>query len=404
MSETVKPSSPGAATSAGPGPPTETWAFIDEYGNPNLATEVAGVSQFFIVCAVVLDGDVVQDVRLGLEAVRKAHFQTGEMKSSKLGKDRRRWQTVLAELGRVPFRFYGLVVDKRSIERTSGLQWKRSFYKNICGKAYGKLMRAYGSLQIRADAHGTEAFQESFAKYVTQHHRPTLFDRATLEFVDSKQDVLVQLADILCGLLARCYDPEKRLTKPEELLGLVADRALVLDEWPPRYRVTSGASEIDEEGSADDRISQYSLGRAEDFIIRNEDALGEEVGCQVAVLERLVFERRFGDNDGYVSTGELLDNLRDRGLAAKGESWFRLSLIAPLRDNGLLLTSSQSGYKLPTCPKDLTAFVRHAETVCVPLLRRVEAACDATRLATKGDRHAQATEASEGEKACRCAA
>jgi hypothetical protein len=42
------------------------------------------------------------------------------------------------------------------------------------------------------------------------------------------------------------------------------------------------------------------------------------------------------------------------------------------------------GYKLPTCPDDLATFVNHAETVCIPMLQRVIAACNAVKLATQG--------------------
>lgn len=91
-----------------------------------------------------------------MEGVRRSFFQTGELKSSKIGRNRARWHEVLSALAKVQFRFYGLAVDKTAIERTSGLRWKQSFYKNICGRAYRKLLRAYSSLQIRADRYGTE--------------------------------------------------------------------------------------------------------------------------------------------------------------------------------------------------------------------------------------------------------
>lgn len=362
-----------------------TWAFIDECGNTNLATEIAGVSEFFIVAAVVLSDRDVDAVRAAVEPIRRLEFQTGEMKSSGLKGNRKRWYDVLRALGQVPFHFYGLVVDKRAVERTSGLQWKTVFYKNICGKAYGKLMRAYPSLKIRADRYGDATFQESFTRYICAHHRPSLFQQASVEFVDSKQDVLVQLADILGGLLARCYSPEHRIPKPEELLGLVLERALLIDQWPPRLRVTSGTTELAGGSAPNDHIASYSLRQAEDFIIRHEQAREDDLRSQVAVLERLVFERRFGEGDRYITTGALLDNLRDRGLGPKGETWFRMSVIAPLRDHGLLLTSSPSGYKLPTCPSDLASFAGHAQTVCVPMLKRVKAACGAVTLATKGE-------------------
>jgi hypothetical protein len=240
---------------------SETWAFIDEYGNPNLDTQIKDVSNFFIVSAVILDATALVDVRAALDVVRRNYFQTGELKSRNLRDNRSRWVSVLSALAPIPFRFAGFVADKRLIDRDSGLQWKQSFYKNLCGRLYGKLMKAYPALRTRADRYGTDEFKQSFAKYIEKNHRPTLFDRGTFA---------------------------------------------------------------------------------------------------------------------------LIDNLRGRGIGDKGEAWFRMNVIAPLRDQGLLLTSSSTGYKLPTCPDDLATFVNHAETVCIPMLQRAGAACRAVKLATQG--------------------
>jgi hypothetical protein len=361
----------------------ETWAFIDEYGNPNLEVETPGASKFYIVVAVLLQAAALADVRKALETVRREHFQTGPFKSSKLGANRARWISVLTALASVDYRFYGLVVDKRSIIRTSGLQWKQSFYKNLCGRAYGKLMKHFPSLHVRADRYGDEEFKESFAKYIDTHHRLTLFDRGTFDYVPAKDDVAVQLADLMCGLLARCLDPDRMMTEPEELLRLVAPKLLLLDEWPPKYRVTTGGSEFTADESASGVLAAHAVRSAEAFLAKHQDPFDETLRCQVAVVERLLFERRFGD-DGHVPAGALLDNLRERGLDPKSEHWFRSNVIAPLRDSGVVLTSSQTGYKLPTGPADLAAFAQHAETVCVPMLNRVAAACASVRLATQG--------------------
>jgi len=92
-----------------------------------------------------------------------------------------------------------------------------------------------------------------------------------------------------------------------------------------------------------------------------------------------------GEEHASVLADDLLNNLRERGLDAKGARWFRTAIIAALRDNGVLLTSSSSGYKLPVSAADLVSFARQAENVCVPMLNRVEAACNAVKLLTRGE-------------------
>jgi hypothetical protein len=125
---------------------------------------------------VLLDESALGAVRTALETVRKEHFQTGPFKSSKLGSNRPRWVSVLGALTAVDYRFYGLVVDKRAIIRTSGLQWKQSFYKNLCGRAYGKLMRHFPSLHVRADRYGDDEFKQSFARYIEENHSTRTVD------------------------------------------------------------------------------------------------------------------------------------------------------------------------------------------------------------------------------------
>lgn len=361
------------------------WAFIDEYGNTNIATDKAGVSQYFIVAAVLVGEDNLAQARVGADEVRARFFQTGEMKSKKLGADRGRWARLLADLSGLPFHFYGLAVDKARLDPASGFQWKDSFYKNLCGRAYGKLMRAHRGLHVRADEHGRTEFMESFADYIRRNHQPDLFERGTFEFVNGKTEVFVQLADIIAGLLARAYDRDKLLPKAHELLGIVRGNALLLDEWPPRYRMRSGSGELSVLDGPDERIARHSMDLAEEFVASNDDSRDEDVRARVAVLERLLFERRFGEGSRPVATAALLDNLRTRGFGEKGDNWLRRNVIARLRDRGLLITSSSHGYKLPERRADLVAFVRHAESVCVPMINRVRSACDITKLATAGD-------------------
>jgi Protein of unknown function (DUF3800) len=363
----------------------ETWAFIDEYGNPNLAVEVEGASKFYIVAAVILGGETVDAARAALEPIRQARFQTGPMKSRTLGSKRAAWLQLAMSLAAVPFRFYGLVVDKRAIDRNGGLQWKQSFYKFLCGRVYGKLMRAYPALHVRADDYGDEEFKESFGRYIKENHRPTLFDRGTFEFRSAKDDVLVQLADILCGLLARCYDPDRQLSHPEELLLPLRQHALLLDEWPPRFRVTTAQDELVVTLERDGRIASYSLSLAEKFLVDHESTIDPDTQCRIAVVERLLFERRFGEEHASVQADELMTNLQERGLDPKGARWFRTAVMAGLRDQGILVTSSSAGYKLPVSVSDLVNYARQAENTCVPMLNRVQAACEAVKLLTKGE-------------------
>lgn len=359
-----------------------TWAFVDEFGNPNLEVEKEGASQSFIVAAVLVEGAQLGRLRTELEVIRKRFFQTGEMKSSSLAGNLSRWKRLLAALAPLPFKFYGLAVDKRRLERDGGLRWKGSFYKNLCGRAYSKLFEGVPDLRVRADRYGRPEFMQSFARYIDKHHPPTLFERARFEFVDGEQDVAVQLADIVAGVLARVVDSDKTRAGSEQLFSLLRRHALGLDMWPPRYDLP--AVPTPEGDGPDARIARLAIAKARAYLAANDEPSEPDVRCRVAVLEVLLLEAQF-DERGSLASGYLVDVLRSRSLSAKDENWLRRHVIAPLRDADVIITSSPAGYKLPSSRADLEAFVRHADAVCIPMLNRVSRACDAVKLATHGD-------------------
>lgn len=358
------------------------WAFVDESGDPNLNFEKDGVSTWYILCSIMVSDEKVAELRDQVEALRKKHFQTGEMKSSGLSSNQKRWSALLRDLAPIDFGFCALLIDKREIDRSSGLQFKKSFIKNIHKRLYEKIFLAHPNLSVRADKQGREPFQNGFKEYLEKTHGPTLFDRRNFDFVDSKAEVLVQLADIVCGCLARTYADDKRAGN--KLFQALLQKSQLLEFWPPRPQKTLTHSSTNANWTtADHRIDDYAVRTAENFINKNDSAVGD-IECQVAIVNRLLLQREFGDSN-TVTTEELIDNLRSRGLAPKSVPWFRSKIIAGLRDAGVLITSSSHGYALPSCEGDIMSFVEHAQTMCGPLLRRIKAACEAVALATNGE-------------------
>lgn len=361
------------------------WAFVDEYGTPSLDIEVQGVTRWYIFCAVLVGDEAIDGLRVEVEAVRRRHFQAGEMKSKGLGPNGKRWNGVLSSLPSLPFQFAALVVDKAKIDQTTGLSFKNTFVKNVQKRLYEKLFRAHAGLKVRADSYGRENFREGFKTYLEKQHGANLFDRRSFEYVESSAEVLVQLADIVCGALARTFVPGLWKSPLPLAFAPLAQKALVIDHWPrvpwqQRFAAPSDVANV----TVDDRISAYAIRQAEDFVERNEMKQDHETECKVAVVNRLLLQREFAP-DVAVSASELLGNLSAQSLEPKGMQWFRSKVIGSLRDSGVVITSSAHGYALPATRQDLMGFVEHAQNICTPLLGRVKAACDAIKLTTSGD-------------------
>ncbi len=63
---------------------------------------------------------------------------------------------------------------------------------------------------------------------------------------------------------------------------------------------------------------------------------------------------------------------------------FRNKIIAKLRDNEVIISSSSSGYKIPSTEKELYDFVNHGKSIIMPLLHRLKICNDVIRMGTEG--------------------
>ena len=374
------PAPPRAGTSAREPP----FAFVDEYGQANLDTGKPDVGTHFVLTAVLVEPAEASAVRDGVESVRSNHCQTGELRSKKLAKNLDRFRRVLEDLNSLPFKFYSVVVDKREIRTDSGLTYKDSFYKFLGSLLYRKLFDAFPDLHVTADEFGREEFMEEFAKYLVVNHRDTLFDRPRVTFAASRDEPLVQLADIVCGTLARTYDMTKTTEKSGELLAIIRkDHAILIDEWPVRYRPASGTGQLVAGDPADEDLARYSIARAEEFIEQHERSVEGDARAQVVTLKRLLYELRFGDSRAYIPTEVLKETVEAVG-ESRSDQWLRSSVIAQLRDSGVLISSSPQGYKIPVVIADVGDFVEVTDTIVHPMLNRVARARDAVLLVTQG--------------------
>jgi hypothetical protein len=360
-------------------------AFIDESGNHDIEVGKTGASRYFLVLAVVVKEENLASNLTKAEQIRMKYFQTGEIKSNSV-KDRdghKRRMQILAEILELNFGFYLVAVDKAAVERDGGLQYKKVFLKFVNGLLYGQLFQSWGEIRIIGDSHGGDDFQESFRQYINSKHKPNLFWQSSVELVESKANVHVQIADFIVGTLAKTYEGKANLALEEQCRRLIKEKAYDIKEWPTRHQVyfppNSGESD-------DDRsIHNHSLQQAELFLNENNDASDPDVRLQIAVLRYLVFVSRFDFERDFVSTNELLEHLQGIGFAEVTEQAIRSNIIAKLRDNRVLIASTSRGYKIPKGRKDLIEFAERVNGLVIPLLARLKKARNSFLNATHGE-------------------
>lgn len=361
------------------------YAFVDEFGAFGTDFENSGCSTHFIITAIIVDEDDLSTVSNGVEVVRKRYFQTGEIKSSRVKHNHKRRKIILNELKKLPFHIFSIVCDKRKIYENSGLRYKKPFYKFLNNLVYQELRIAYSNLIITADEIGGNDFLISFANYVRSKEIPLgLFDKSAFRFENSKNSNIIQVADIISGSLAYNYD-NKKIAEADgyNYRAMLSDKILRIKEFPETFD-TFNVTQNSLNPEYNPQIADICYRKARRFIETHQNEDDVEVKQQIAVLNYLLFRFMNKSPRNYIPTKELINQLMYLGYDKLSIQSFRNKIIAKLRDNEVIISSSSSGYKIPSTEKELYDFVNHGKSIIMPMLHRLKICNDVIRMGTEG--------------------
>lgn len=348
------------------------WAFLDESGDTNLGVE-KGATTHYAVGAIVVQEAGLDELRAKVEAVREKHFRTGPMKSSGVGTNLKRRLTILRELDETGYHMLGLVVDKRRLDRESGLKFRPSFMKFINRFMYTKLFRAYPKLRVRADHHGRPQFEESYEHYLNEHWKQAeLFDtRPEIRFVDDKSEVLVQAADLVAGSLRIAYSEGTSLDDARAILSSLRRASFGIQDWPAVPRTAAAMPDPADTVHLDEIVRLVAERSARAFLKSVEENEDELSLMQVELLQELLHASQFAEEQ-WISGAALAARLQERGYADCTREYVRRSLIAPMRDDKVLIVSSDRGYSLASSVEDVEKYLTRMVDEVSPILKRVE--------------------------------
>jgi len=362
---------------------TSKIGYIDEYGDKSIHFEKSGVSIYFIVTAIIVDKVDLERIEHEINELRPKYTQAPEIKSnSKAFKDINKRLQFLTDLSKLDFKIYSVIVDKRKIFENSGLRFRESFFKYINNLLDSDLYLYFPYLEIVSDEHGSEKFMNGFIEYVKdQHKQYELFRKPEFRFGDSKKEILIQLADFISGSLARCYDPDKRIENPNLILDILKKNILHLREWPEtNISALKNSNDIDEQFNPE--IATFALNQINHFISSNEKKSDDFTKNLLICLHYLVF--RFRNNPFiYILSDEIIDRICVRGITLS-KRVFTKDVIGTLRDQGILITSSQIGYKIPCSKADLIRFFNNYTTKIIPMIETLDQCNVLTKTATSG--------------------
>lgn len=361
------------------------YAFVDEFGAFGYDFSNSGCTTHFIISAIIVDRDNLQIVADGVRAIRQKYFQQGEIKSSKIGKNHKRRITILNELKQLPFHIFAFVCDKQKVYENSGLRFKKTFYKFLNNIVYQELRIAYHNLTITADEIGDNDYIPSFVAYVKSKEIPLdLFDNSLFRFENSKYNVILQLADIISGSLAYHYDERKKLDADGyNYISILGDKILRIKVFPETFE-TFNVNQNDHNPEYNPEIADICYRKAKYFIETNSKTEDVETKQQIAILNYLLFRFMNKSPRKYIPTKELINQLVYLGYDKMSLQTFRNKIIAKLRDNEVIISSSTGGYKIPSTEKELYDFVNHGKSIIMPMISRLKTCNDVIRMGTDG--------------------
>ncbi|KAB2805312.1 DUF3800 domain-containing protein [Phaeocystidibacter luteus] len=358
-------------------------AFIDEFGNNGLEFDSEGVSTHFIVTAIIIDKDKLELIEKQVDEIRGKHFQKGEMKSSKLKDNDTRRLRVLEDLNKLEFHIFSVVIDKREL-KGEGFNFKGPFFKFLHSLVDRELFSVFPDILVVADEHGGKEFKEGFIKYINKKHIPDLFNQSEFRFSNSKSDLVVQVADIITGTLARCYESKKLSENRSKLLETLKSKITEIRFWPPDYRPFAFNPEKDYK-NYDPTISTLGINLAEQHLDKNKKSKIPFEIDQCSCLSYLLFHFKNINPESYVPTYELIEQIEKVRVSTISMHYFRSKIIAKLRDHGVVISSSNKGYKLPSSKNDLFDFVNHSNSYIQPMIDRLMKCRNKVKLATKNE-------------------
>lgn len=203
-------------------------AFIDDSGDPGFKLN-RGSTQFFVISVIIFDDPLeaektataIKELRRDLGFPEDVEFKFYKSKPAVR-------KAFLEKVSGFDFRVRSIVIDKSIIRSNELKNNKNSFYsyviKMVLQYSNGSILDA----KIKIDGSGDRVFRKSFLTYLRRELNSD--ERKIMKnckLVDSKRNVLIQLADMIAGTVKRSYDPNKKDGK--KLKRIIKDR--IEDEW-----------------------------------------------------------------------------------------------------------------------------------------------------------------------------
>ena len=357
-------------------------AYIDECGSYGFDFSKDNVSKYYVLCAIIVEQGQLEKLHKDFNLVKHSsgYIDGAELKSSKIKENTR--LLIMSKILPLKFNIVLFIANKEKFKKNSPItNYKPVFIKYLDQHLYNLLYKTYPRLSIIQDEIGNSEFKKTFVEYV-ENNRPeyNLFNQYDFNFVNSKDEELVQLADFIGGSISKHLTDPKCTNYMEMLSGKIA----AIEYFPCEHEPYWGNVKP-EDCHYNEKIYGLALKTVRDFIDKYSEDDNAYRKMQVAVLRYLLMYVLQIDPTAYVYSDALVDYLRENvGLKVVRNTLFR-RVIAPLRDEGVILASCSRGYKIPISIYDLMAYLNQSLTTIGPMINRMGICRQLVKQGTDGE-------------------
>lgn len=303
------------------------------------------------------------------------------MKSNTIGNNSRRRIRILNEILQIDFKTIFLIANKKKFYKGGPLSsYKQVFIKYLHDILYQRLYNAYPKLKIVLDEIGYTEFQAGFKNYVKgKRPRFNFFDEYDFDFIDSKKNAMIQIADLLAGTLNR----QLQFPNEADYRKILNDKLLDIIDFPETFEEYTLNKKNIKNGEFNNDIFEISYRSAKIFLEKYNNIEELQTRLQKEFIYYLLFQCKINPTR-FITSNEILSILSEFRINRVRRDYFYRQIVAPLRDEGVIISSTTQGYKIPISESDILAYINQTNTIVAPMLHRLRICRDKIKIKTNG--------------------
>lgn len=208
--------------------PTQQIVFIDDSGDPGFKIEKGASSHFVIACVIFDDTLEAEKTAVAIKQLRRdLKFSDNTEFKFNGSRDAVRIQ-FLKTISQYNFRVRSIAVDKKTVTSPELRNTADSFYNYFIKLVLQHNQGTIKEAKIRLDGHGDRRFRRNLTKYLRKNlNNKQLKVMQSMRLVNSKRDVLIQMADMVAGSIRKSHeDKTKKNIKYKQII-----KGKIEDDW-----------------------------------------------------------------------------------------------------------------------------------------------------------------------------